>query len=120
MNTARSALQKGKRVLAVPNSLLEPKSCGTNQLLAEGAQVYLNDRLLLCDHIDQNPVLGSSSQQSEQAIINALRTGALTTSEIDALVQDRNLSVMEYLSNMELADKIMFRSDGRWHLVGGL
>ena len=120
MNTARSALKKGKHVLAIPNSLLTPSSSGTNQLLAEGAQAYLNDRLLLCESADSNPVLGFSSQQREQAIIKALRTGALTTSEIDTFVQDRDLSVMEYLSNMELADKIMFRSDGRWHLVGGL
>ena len=120
MNTARSALKKGKRVLAVPNSLLEPRSCGTNHLLVEGAQAYVNDRLLLLDHKDQNTTLDSLSQQSEQAIIKALRTGSLSTSEMATLVQDKDLSVMECLSDMELADKIVFRSDGKWHLVGGL
>jgi len=64
--------------------------------------------------------LGSSSQQSAEAIIKALRTGALTTSEIDTWVQDRNFSVMECLADMELVDKIVFRPDGKWHLVGGL
>lgn len=37
MHTARRALAKGKRVFAAPNSLLEIKSAGTNQLLSEGA-----------------------------------------------------------------------------------
>jgi len=78
--------------------------------LAEGAQVYLNDRLLLCDSTEHNPVLGSASYPGETAIIKALRTGALTTSEIDTLVQEKNISVMECLADMELADKIMFCS----------
>ena len=145
MNTARSALKKGKRVLAVPNSLLTRSSSGTNQLLAEGAQVYLNDRLQGCDHTPLQSVIDSSSFSSsssssslssssfpsscssscsthhdEQAIIKLLHSQALTTTEIKALVPDSGLSVMESLSNMELADKVMFRPDGRWHLVGGL
>ena len=141
MNTARSALKKGKHVLAVPNSLLEPHSSGTNLLLAEGAQVYLNDRLLGCDHTPQLSVIESSSFSSsslssssfpsscssscstlhdEEAIIKILRSQSLTTAEIGALVPDSTLSVMESLSNMELADKVKFRPDGRWHLVGGL
>ena len=146
MNTARSALKKGKHVLAVPNSLLEPHSSGTNLLLAEGAQVYLNDRLQGCDHTPLQSVIESSSFSSsssssslssssflsscssfcsthhhdEEAIIKLLRSQPRTTAEIKTLVPDSTLSVMESLSNMELADKIMFRPDGRWHLVGGL
>ena len=134
MNTARSALKKGKHVLAIPNSLLTPSSSGTNQLLAEGAHVYLNDRLQGCDHTPLLSVIESSSSSfsapslfstslghhDEEAIIKALRSQGLTTAEIKVLVSDSSLSVMECLSNMELADKIMFRPDGRWHLVGGL
>ncbi len=122
MNTARSALKKGKRVLAVPNSLLTRSSSGTNQLLAEGAQVYLNDRLLGSNYTPQQSIFESSpsAHHDEQVIIQVLRSQSLTTGEIEALVPDSTLSVMESLSNMELADKVKFRPDGRWHLVGGL
>jgi len=116
MNTARSALQKGKRVLAVPNSLLEVKSSGTNQLLAEGAQPYLNDRL----HLDNCSDVRSTVDPDEAAIMKVLHGCPLTTSEIEALIPDRSRSVMESLANLEFANKIIFRCDGRWHLVGGL
>ena len=118
MNTARSALAKGKRVLAVPNSLLEPRSWGTNQLLVEGAKAYLNEKLLRGD-TDHRPASGKSAHGGEGTIIGALRDKAMATSEIVLLVGDSGCAVMEYLTDMELADKLEFRSDGKWHLVGG-
>lgn len=118
MNTARTAMAKGKRVLAVPNSLLEPKSCGTNYLLSVGAVAYVNDRLSDRDRTQRPLASESSVCPGEGAIVEALRQQALTTPEIAVLVNDTNLSVMECLADLELAEKVVFRSDGKWHLAG--
>lgn len=120
MNTAKSALAKGKRVLAVPNSLLEPKSCGTNYLLSVGAQAYLNDRLFTQDCTNRQPDSESPVHLGEAAVVEALRQKALTTSELANLVDNTNLSVMECIADMKLAEKIVFRSDGKWHLIRGI
>lgn len=116
MHTARSALKKGKRVLAVPNSLLEPKSSGTNLLLTEGAKAYYDDQLQFGGCYSSIP----TSHPDEEDVIGVLNENPLTTSEIVDMVPDLSLSVMECLTDMELSGKIVFRSDGRWHLVGGL
>jgi len=116
MHTARSALKKGKQVLAVPNSLLEPKSSGTNLLLTEGAKAYYDDQLQFGGCYDSIP----SSHPDEEDVIEVLNENPLTTSEIVDMVPDLSLSVMECLTDMELSGKIVFRSDGRWHLVGGI
>ena len=120
MNTARTALAKGKRVLAVPNSLFEPKSCGTNYLLSVGAVAYVNDRLFASDYTNRQPDSESPVHSGESAIVEALRQQALTTSELAVLVNDTNLSVMESLAELELAEKVVFRSDGKWHFAGSL
>jgi DNA processing protein len=113
MYTARSALSKAKQVLAVPNSLLEPKSSGTNLLLSEGAHVYFNDRLVLGEST-VSPCSG------EEVVAKALASRPLSTTELEAWVQIGDGPVMECLASMELAGKVSFLSDGKWHLVGGL
>ena len=87
------------------------------------AQIYLNDRLQESNYTPLQSVIESSSSSAhhdEETIIKILRSQSLTTAEIEALLPNTGLSVMESLSNMELADKVKFRPDGRWHLVGGL
>ena len=49
----------------------------------------------------------------------ALNGNPLTTNEIVDMIPDLSLSVMECLTEMELSGRIVFRPDGRWHLVGG-
>jgi DNA processing protein len=151
MRTGRAALLKGKPVLAVPNSLLDPRSQGTNQLLAEGARVYLTDRLLQESGLESGlgqvqglaqvrapvqgkghaqgkgsgqdlyqPACNASMHDAQASIVEALCDRAMTTSEIVSVVRGGTAPVMECLSEMELADKLEFRSDGRWHLSGGL
>ncbi|MFA7468852.1 MAG: DNA-processing protein DprA, partial [Desulfotomaculaceae bacterium] len=45
--TAGFAEQQKKAVLAVPNSIYSPESAGTNQLIARGAELYLEPAQLL-------------------------------------------------------------------------
>ena len=114
MHTARSALGKGTQVLAVPNSLLEPRSHGTNHLLAEGAQAYLNDALLL----DRREALVPSGLHGE-AIISTLREHPLDTRGLADAVGGGDIQVMESLAALEASDTVEYRSDGKWHLAGG-
>ncbi|KLU60289.1 hypothetical protein CEB3_c31400 [Peptococcaceae bacterium CEB3] len=45
--TANYAVQRKRRVFAVPNSIYSPESMGTNRLLLEGAEVYLEPAQLV-------------------------------------------------------------------------
>jgi DNA processing protein len=45
--TAGYALEQKQRVFAVPNSIYSPESFGTNRLLQNGAEVYLEPKQLL-------------------------------------------------------------------------
>jgi DNA processing protein len=117
MNTARIALSHGKRVFAVPHSLLEPRSEGTNHLLAQGAQVYLNDALL--ENPGMHPALDATHQEQGQKIITVLNDKPLGTGELVSLVGQETSLVMENLAAMEVADQVEYRSDGKWHWVGG-
>jgi DNA processing protein len=117
MHTARRALAKGKRVFAAPNSLLKPKSSGTNQLLSEGAQVYLNDHLL--ENIDSRKSLGRVEGERVRKIINVLTDKPLGTGELVSSVGQEATMVMESLAAMEDSEQVEYRSDGKWHRVGG-
>jgi len=100
-------------VLSVPNSLLEPKSSGTNLLLAEGAKPNLDDHLM-----QEQP--SKASIPGEGIIAKALLARPLTTTELQSWVQVGEGDVIACLTEMELAGNVVFRSDGKWHLVGGL
>lgn len=118
MHTARSAMAKGKRVFAVPNSLLEPKSTGTNLLLAEGAIAYTNDRLSQ----EYKVVSGDTKPDGGNCgttVLQALSAGGLATGEIAHALGSEIVPAMELLTSLELSDRVEYRADGRWHLVGG-
>ncbi|MGB4407247.1 MAG: DNA-processing protein DprA [Sphaerochaeta sp.] len=115
MNTAKNALSKGKQVFAVPNSLLEPQSSGTNHLLSIGAHVYLNDHLLA----GTKPEVEPSDLQEEHSVIKALHNKGLTTAELRIAVGFTTLFLLETLNELELTGKIKFRSDGKWHTATG-
>ena len=123
IRTARTAMAKGKRVFAVPNSLLEPNSHGTNHLLAEGAHVYLNDSLLATpvarDILGPHDANGTAAQGQGQRILTILTEKPLGTGDLVSLVGQETPLVMESLAAMEVADQVEYRSDGRWHRVGG-
>lgn len=65
--TARYALAQQRPVLAVPNSIYVPESKGTNYLLLEGAQVYLEARQLLDDETVCGEVPSSGSRERSES-----------------------------------------------------
>jgi len=60
--TAKYALEYNRKVLAVPNSIYSPESVGTNRLLLNGAEVYLEPRQL----IDNNEIEVKCSSANDQ------------------------------------------------------
>jgi hypothetical protein len=59
------------------------------------------------------------NQNQVVKIITALEAHPLGTGELVASVGDESSLVMESLAAMELAEQIEYRSDGKWHRVGG-
>lgn len=112
MYTARRTLDKGKQVFAVPNSIFEPASMGTNLLLSEGAQSYIDEHLLTHEFFIQD----KSEQTDDNPIVTALKSNALTTMELKNTINATDFSIMETLTELELAGKIIFKADGKWHV----
>ncbi|MBN2859406.1 MAG: DNA-processing protein DprA [Sphaerochaetaceae bacterium] len=109
MSTARYAMANRKRVLAVPGSLLESGSSGTNLLLSEGAEVYLSE-----------PSLNSSfPSPATERVIECIQEHPRTTGELSQILDVELESIMESLAAAEADNRVEYRVDGRWHLVGG-
>jgi len=119
MDTARNALAKQKHVLSVPNSLLEPQSLGTNQLLAEGARAYITTRSLTREGPHSTQQL-TQDKHLERFITKQLHNKAATTAELTAgCASGDDSTIMERLAALELAHTIEYRTDGKWHSIGG-
>ena len=65
--TANYALEQKRRVFAVPNSIYSPESVGTNRLLQNGAELYLEPKQLVN--------LGYESPSTQSAQLSPLREG---------------------------------------------
>ena len=74
---------------------------------------YINDRLV----VGESTV---SPCSGEQLVTTVLASRPLSTIELEAWVQIGDGPVMECLASMELAGKVTYLSDGKWHLIGGL
>ncbi len=114
MSTARYAMANGKRVLAVPGSLLESGSSGTNLLLSEGAQVYLSGPSL--SPSSSSPDTASSATER---VIGSIQEHPRATGELSQVLGIELEVIMEELAAAEAENYIEYRVDGKWHLAGG-
>ena len=132
--TAHFSSKINRKVFAVPNNIYQKTSSGTNNLILEGAKIYLNPEQLLEDeHIlksikkfedinqiklknDDNFDLEKYSSK-EKMIIESIKEGTKLISEI---MNDTNLNereILELISILELEGVVRSIPGGRWKIT---
>jgi DNA processing protein len=125
--TADVAGQYGREVLAVPGRLDAPESVGTNELIAKGASIFLNQEQLLLedskqDTLDQTqvPVHHKSEKINPQTneekellrfIQNASGSMPVSIEKITKKLQFSKEEVLEMLLVLELQDVVVLNGD---------
>ncbi len=79
--------------------------------------MYLNDHLL--ENMDSCKSLGRVECEQVRKIITVLTENPLGTGELVSSVGKETASVMESIAAMESSEQVKYRSDGKWHRVGG-
>jgi len=95
--TANFALEQGRDVFAVPNSIFAPGSAGTNKLLQDGAHLVTNvtdilsqlNLFLVPQHIEMQAILPENDE--ERILLNLLGHEPL---QIDEIIRASNLPTM--------------------------
>lgn len=107
--TARYAKEQGKKLFAVPGSILSSNSKGPNILIQEGAKILLSTNDILED-LQLSPIMNKlhlpSEDREEQLIISRLQEESLN---IDKIIETTGLSpsiVATKLALMEISGTI--------------
>lgn len=113
--TAGFSKKYNRQVFAVPNSIYNRESVGTNKLIYSGANIYLNPKQLLIDPTGEYKVVEDTSVKGlehtnltpmEAEIISKIKEKPMSIDElIVVLKKDKNL-ILETISMMELEGKI--------------
>ncbi|WP_300386505.1 DNA-processing protein DprA [Clostridium sp.] len=112
--TAKYAKEQNKEVFAVPNNIYSKESKGTNNLIAEGAKVYLSPKQLFINNSNIKEfknILKSRSTKliysnEEQKILNILGNKPSTIDEISIIFKKERSMILDILLSMELEGKI--------------
>lgn len=101
--TANFALEQGRDVFAVPNSIYAPGSAGTNKLLQDGAHMVMNvsdiltqlNLFLVPQHIEMQALLPDNDE--ERVLLNLLSREPM---QIDEIIRASNLPTMTVTSTL--------------------
>jgi len=129
--TADIAKSQNKRIFAVPSDIYSITGQGTNQLILDGAEIYLNPRQLLvdeCDSIEKykekvkfNINLKEQNirnlNEIENKIVLCLENDTKTIDEISKSMEMNPMEFIEYLIILELEGFIKNAPGGRYMLA---
>lgn len=125
--TAEYARKYERRVFAVPNNIYSKESLGSNNLILNGADIYISPKQLLEEYsnITETDIKKKNIVQTikhaeidsvEEKIIMAIEKGTITIDEIKLILNDNSVDILEKLSLMELDGKIKILS-GRVSII---
>ena len=112
--TAKYAKVQNKEVFAVPNNIYSKENKGTNNLILEGAKVYLLPKQLFIDNSNTKDLKNTFNLEStklnytneEQEILNILSNKPRTIDEIAMTFKKERSMILDILLSMELEGKI--------------
>ncbi|HCI48854.1 MAG: DNA protecting protein DprA [Alphaproteobacteria bacterium RIFCSPLOWO2_01_FULL_45_8] len=117
--TAQYGLEMGKDIFAVPGSPMDPRCCGSNRLIKQGAVLTesAQDVLEILDqgqwvpHYKENrekkKKILASEKKNESSILDFLSTVPLSVDELADLTQLRMDQLSSLLTDLELEGQIM-------------
>jgi DNA processing protein len=123
--TARSALEQGREVFAIPGSIHSPLSKGCHLLIRQGAKLVESAQDILEElrwNSDSAPVMTPVPATQDDSLCNALLTAAgYDPVSVDQLAERSNLSAAEVqagLLTLELDGKIELLPGGQYRRLG--
>ena len=138
--TASIAKSQGKKVVAVPSEIYSITGEGTNQLIFNGAEIYLNPKQLLnhdenlnnikydkfcmtTDDTNINKVYANTKalkrniNELELKIFSVLRDGSKTLDEISTLIQKKPFEIIECITMLEIEGTVKSLPGGRYTII---
>ncbi len=135
--TANIAKEQGKKVVAVPSEIYSATGEGTNQLIFDGAEIYLNSNQLLPDHnetlnnnqydnfcmttdviniskVNNNKTFKSNFNELELKILSILKDGSKTLDEVSKIIKRRPFEIIECITMLEIEGTVKSLSGGRY------
>lgn len=123
--TARSALEQGREVFAIPGSIHSPLSKGCHLLIRQGAKLVESAQDILEElrwHSDSSPVMTTAPAAPGDFLCDALLAAAgYDPVSVDQLAERSNLSAAEVqagLLTLELDGKIELLPGGQYRRLG--
>ena len=138
--TASIAKSQGKKVVAVPSEIYSITGEGTNQLIFNGAEIYLNPKQLLPNHGEtlnnkhdkfcmttddtninkayaNTKALKRNINELELKIFSVLRDGSKTLDEISTLIQKKPFEIIECITMLEIEGTVISLPGGRYTIT---
>lgn len=134
--TANIVKEQGKKVLAVPSEIYSVTGEGTNQLIYNGAEIYLNPNQLLPDHealssnqydnycmttditninkVDNNKTFKRNFNELELKILAILKDGSKTLDEVSKLIGIGPFEIIECITMLEIEGTVKSLPGGRY------
>jgi DNA processing protein len=114
--TAAFAKEQNRQVFAAPNSIYSREGIGTNKLISEGAEIYLDPSQLLLDHM-RMPIVANEKESIapmgddltflEKIILTEIGASAITVNELLFKLKGDRSDILEAISIMELMGMII-------------
>lgn len=129
--TANLAKAQGKEIYVPPHEIYSTTGKGTNQLISEGANIYLHPSQLIIDNSSRLEVLIKQDSPKkkisnerlkievallpvEEKILSCIIDTSKTIEEIGRAIKMSQIDLIEYISIMELEGKIKAVVGGRY------
>ncbi|RXI74946.1 DNA-processing protein DprA [Clostridium tetani] len=119
--TAKYAKKQNKVVLAPPNNKYLKGFVGTNELIKEGAQIYLEPNQLLIEGIKEKSrvVTKNMNKQNiynelEKKILQLLKNKSLPVDEIIKMIKVDKDKIINTMLNLELQGEVQTISGGKY------
>lgn len=108
--TAHYSKLKGKKIYSAPNSIYMKEFIGSNKLIEEGADIYLNKEQLFIECINikkEIPVLKNDKEEFkysdlERKIINEIKKKSSSLDELSTIIKENKNELMSSILNLEL------------------
>lgn len=111
--TAQYGMKYGKEVFAVPNTIYDNFSVGSNKLLLDGAKVYINHNSIIDNLEIENDIIEAKEQDSnidmnitQQKVYEIIKKQSSSIDRIKSLMKGESENIEEVILELELQGKV--------------